>query len=87
MALGARCRGRETRLGRDNRASSSALGVDRYNTEVVTASIGNRELKAVLRELEPALSELWRQFGHPEGTHNVEDGEWRGDSADEPAFP
>lgn len=58
--------------------ATPALGVDRYSTEVVTASIGDRERDAVLTDLEPALSELWRQFGYAEGTRNVEDGEWRG---------
>lgn len=59
-------------------ASSPALGIDRYSTEVVTASIADREHGSVLKDLEPALSELWREFGHPAGTRNVEDGEWRG---------
>jgi hypothetical protein len=61
--------------------SSPALGVDRYSTEPVTASIDDRAFEAVVRDLEPALSELWRQFGHPAGTDNVEDGEWVGERA------
>jgi hypothetical protein len=47
----------------------------------VTASIDDRAFEAVVRDLEPALSELWRQFGHPAGTDNVEDGEWVGERA------
>lgn len=69
-------------------ASSPALGVDRYSTEVVTASIDDREHEGVVKDLEPALSELWREFGYPAGTYNVEDGEWIGDRAvDELPFP
>lgn len=66
--------------GRVERSSTSppALGIDRYSTEVVTASIADREREAVLEDLEPALSELWRQFGYSEGTRHVEDSEWHG---------
>ncbi|MFC7007457.1 hypothetical protein [Halalkalicoccus salilacus] len=66
--------------GRVERSSTSppALGIDRYSTEVVTTSIADREREAVLEDLEPALSELWRQFGYSEGTRHVEDGEWHG---------
>lgn len=69
-------------------ASSPALGVDRYSTEVVTASIADRQYEEVVKELEPALSELWREFGYPAGTRNVEDGEWTGDRViDDHPFP
>lgn len=56
---------------------ASAFGFDRYSTRVVTASIDDREHAAVLADLEPTLSELWRAFGYPDGTPNLEDGEWR----------
>lgn len=70
--------------GRVERSSTpSALGVNRYSTEVVTSSIADRERGAVLEDLEPALSELWREFGYPEGRRNVEDGEWRGGVVDD----
>lgn len=61
--------------------SSPALGVDRYSTEVVTASIADREFAEIVKDLEPALSELWREFGYDAGTRNVEDGEWTGEDA------
>lgn len=72
--------------GERSPASSPALGVDRYSTEVVTASIADRDHGSVVKDLEPALSELWREFGHPAGTRNVEDGEWIGDG-DVAKFP
>ncbi len=63
----------------DSLAPTSPFGFDRYSTRVATASIGDRPYTHVLGDLEPALSELWRAFGYPDGTPNVEDGEWRGE--------
>lgn len=63
----------------DGLEPAPSFGFDRYTTRVATASIAPREHADVLEDLEPALSELWRAFGHPDGTPNVEDGEWRAD--------
>lgn len=57
------------------RGPAASPGVDRYSTRVTTAAIGNREPEAVLSELEPALSALWRALGHPDGSPTVEDDE------------
>jgi hypothetical protein len=45
----------------------------RYSTEYVTVDIGEQE---VIEEVEPILSEVWRQFGYEDGTTNIEDGKW-----------
>ncbi|ADJ15272.1 hypothetical protein [Halalkalicoccus jeotgali] len=69
----------DARLDHDDaHGPTGPFGFDRYSTRVATASIADREHATVVRDLEPALSELWRAFGHPDGTPNVEDGEWRG---------
>lgn len=59
--------------------SAPPLGFDRYTTRVGTMSITDRELPTVLAGVEPLLSELWRAFGHPDGTPSIEDGEWVGE--------
>ncbi len=69
--------------------SSSALKVDGYVTDVATSSIAHRDHEDVMGDLEPALSELWREFGYPDGTPHIEAGEWRGGAitAGDFAFP
>lgn len=62
----------------DSSTRASPFGFERYSTRVTTASIGDRDHAEVLGDLEPALSELWRAFGYPDGTYNLEDGEWSG---------
>lgn len=51
----------------------STFGSDFYTTEYGTVQIGSDE---VIADLEPVLSEIWRQFGQEDGTENIEDGEW-----------
>lgn len=53
----------------------NALQTDVYATEPVSVTVGGDSL---LGDLEPALSEVWREFGRPNGTENIEDGEWNG---------
>lgn len=50
-----------------------AFGSAFYTTEYSTVQIGSDE---VIADLEPVLSEIWRQFGYKDGTENIEDGEW-----------
>ncbi|MCL7418771.1 MAG: hypothetical protein M8354_13165 [Halalkalicoccus sp.] len=81
----------DARLDYDEDSLSPAppLGFERYSTRVTTTSIDERDHAAVLADLEPALSELWRAFGYPDGTPHIEDGEWRGGavSTDGTTFP
>lgn len=56
---------------------SPTLGVDRYVTDPVFASIDGDRL---LADLEPLLDEIWRELGLPNGTGNIEAGEWTGGS-------
>jgi hypothetical protein len=51
------------------------LQTDVYTTEPVAVTIGS---DTVLADLEPALSEIWRELGKGTGTENIEDGEWAG---------
>ncbi|WP_122088418.1 hypothetical protein [Halalkalicoccus subterraneus] len=64
----------------DGIEDAPALGFDRYSTRVGTLSITDRERSAVLDGIEPVLSELWRAFGHPDGTPRIEDDDWVGES-------
>lgn len=49
------------------------FGADEYSTEFITVNIGDEE---IIEDVEPMISEVWRQFGQQEGTKNIEDGEW-----------
>lgn len=49
------------------------FGVDEYSTEFTTVNIGDRD---IIEDVEPMISEVWRQFGQSEGSKNIEDGEW-----------
>jgi len=51
----------------------STFGTDFYTTEYGTVQIGSDE---IIADLEPVLSEIWRQFGEEDGTKNIEDGKW-----------
>jgi len=51
----------------------ATFGTDFYRTEYGTIQIGSDE---IIGDLEPVLSEIWRQFGYEAGTTNIEDGEW-----------
>jgi hypothetical protein len=42
---------------------------------MVGTSISGNNL---IRNLEPMLSEIWREFSYPDGTKNIEAGEWIG---------
>lgn len=53
----------------------NGLQTDVYATEPVSVTVGGDNL---LGDLEPALSEIWREFGRPNGTKNIEGGEWNG---------
>ena len=55
--------------------SHALLGSTRYSTEFVTVDIGETE---IIQDIEPMLSEVWRQFGIEEGTKNIDEGEWHG---------
>lgn len=55
--------------------SSNELQTDVYSTEPVAVTIGS---DIVLDELEPAISEIWREFGRENGTENIEDDAWVG---------
>lgn len=34
--------------------------------------------QGVISDIEPMLSEVWREFGYESGTTNIENGEWQG---------
>lgn len=51
------------------------LQQERYSTEFVSVDVTEDE---VIEDIEPMLSEIWRQFGVEEGTKNIEDGSWQG---------
>lgn len=53
----------------------NTLQTDVYATEPISVTIGGDGL---LENLESALSEIWREFGWPNGTENIEDGGWNG---------
>lgn len=53
--------------------SAQELGSERYSTEVYSLPIGEDE---IIEDIEPVLSEVWRQFGFQEGTPNIEGGKW-----------
>lgn len=69
----------EVKLDRPNQSRGirlsdpSTFGTDFYTTEYGTVQIRSEE---VIGDLEPILSEIWRQFGHEAGTENIEDGKW-----------
>jgi hypothetical protein len=44
-----------------------------YSTEYITIDISEQE---VIEDVEPMLSEIWRQFGYEDGTTNIENGKW-----------
>lgn len=50
------------------------FGETRYSTEFVTVDLGETE---IIQDVEPMLSEVWRQFGIEEGTKNIDEGEWQ----------
>jgi len=52
---------------------SEQFGTDYYATELYPVQIGGSE---VIGDIEPVLSEIWRQFGYEEGTPNIEEDEW-----------
>lgn len=54
--------------------SQPTFGETRYSTEFITVDIGETE---IIQDVEPMLSEVWRQFGKEEGTINIDDGEWQ----------
>lgn len=72
--------GEDVHMSPDEGDLSVSLGFERYTTKVATASIGTHETTTVLADLEPILSELWRAFGYPDGTPQVEAGEWVGET-------
>jgi len=55
------------------RGGMHMLDTDFYTTELYPVQIGSDEN---IENLEPLLSEVWRQFGHENGTPNIEDGKW-----------
>lgn len=55
------------------RGGSHTMDTDFYTTELYPVQIGN---KGNIENLEPILSEVWRQFGHENGTPNIEEGKW-----------
>lgn len=54
---------------------SNELRTDVYSTEPVAVTIGS---DTVLKKLEPAISEVWREFGRENGTENIENSVWAG---------
>lgn len=54
-------------------ATDPLFGVDEYSTEFATVNIGDED---IIEDVEPMISEIWRQFGQQEGTKNIEDGKW-----------
>lgn len=63
---------RQTRRGL-MRGGNHTLDTDFYTTELYPVQIEGDEN---IKNLEPLLSEVWRQFGHENGTPNIEDGKW-----------
>jgi len=65
----------ETERGRRGliRAGSHTMDTDFYTTELYPVQIGGEEN---IEDLELLLSEVWRQFGHENGTPNIEEGKW-----------
>lgn len=56
-----------------SRGGSHTLDTNFYTTELYPVQIGSEEN---IENLEPLLSEVWRQFGHENGTPNIVDGMW-----------
>ncbi|MDB9250056.1 restriction endonuclease [Halorubrum ezzemoulense] len=54
--------------------SQTTFGETRYSTELVTVDIGDTE---IIQDVEPMLSEVWRQFGKEGGTINIDEGVWQ----------
>mgnify|MGYP006281328079 CR=1 FL=1 len=59
--------------------SQPKFGETRYSTEFVTVDIDEDE---IIQDVEPMLSEVWRQFGKEEGSINIDEGEWQGNNVD-----
>lgn len=55
-----------------------SFGFDRYSTEVSPLSIVEQSYADVIPEMEPPLSEIWREFGYQSGSGKIKDGEWTG---------
>lgn len=61
----------------DSLFSPPKLGTDVYTTNLQQVAINTKE---IIADLEPVLSELWREFGYEDGTTNITDGRWTGGS-------
>jgi len=55
------------------RSGPHSFKSDFYATELYPVQIGDDE---IIADIEPVLSEVWRQFEYEEGTPNIEDGRW-----------
>jgi hypothetical protein len=53
------------------------LGKEVYTTELYQTAIDTDQL---ISDIEPLVSEVWREFGYGEGTESIEDGKWIGGS-------
>lgn len=60
----------------DNIPNHHQLHQECYTTELTAVPIGSEN---VVGEVEPVLSEIWRQLGWSNGTPHIEDGEWAGE--------
>ena len=54
-------------------ATNPLFGVGEYSTEFATV---NTRDENIIEDVEPMISEVWRQLGQQEGTINIEDGKW-----------
>lgn len=54
------------------------FGADRYTTEMTTLPIEDQSFTELIPDIEPALSEIWLQYGHPDGSGKIENGKWVG---------
>jgi len=65
----------ERNRGFGHRGGPTDLKKDVYSTEPVSVTIGSEQF---LPNVEPVLSEVWREFGEESGTESIEDGKWVG---------